>query len=182
MCKTQTSVSHRSTESEVDCLDAGLRMDGIHPHFVSGIWSLTYCTLPKTNQYRDLLRDQEQRKHTNTKTKKHTNRDDLELSNVDHVTANAKRSHFGALLYILKTIKRLSKLLSKGRSPTMRYASRTHRVALDCLCDRINLGPKNTLIPKTQFADMWTRGSFTRHEWNHLLSFFQHHEFFNVLW
>ena len=29
MCKKQTSVSHRSTESEIISLDAGLRLDGI---------------------------------------------------------------------------------------------------------------------------------------------------------
>ena len=29
MCKKQTSVSHISTESEVNSLDAGLRMDGL---------------------------------------------------------------------------------------------------------------------------------------------------------
>ena len=30
MCKKQTAVSHSSTESEIICLEAGLRMDGIH--------------------------------------------------------------------------------------------------------------------------------------------------------
>ena len=29
MCKKQTSVSHSSTESEINFLDAGLRMDGL---------------------------------------------------------------------------------------------------------------------------------------------------------
>ena len=29
MCKKQTSVWHRSTESEIISLDAGLRMDGL---------------------------------------------------------------------------------------------------------------------------------------------------------
>ena len=29
MCKKQTSISHKSTESEITSLDAGLRMDGI---------------------------------------------------------------------------------------------------------------------------------------------------------
>ena len=39
MCKKQTSVSHSSTESEVISLDAGLRLDGISPHLIYGIWS-----------------------------------------------------------------------------------------------------------------------------------------------
>ena len=34
------------------------------------------------------------------------------------------------------------KMIIKGRSPTMRHVSRTHRVALDWLFDRINLDPK----------------------------------------
>ena len=34
------------------------------------------------------------------------------------------------------------KVIIKGRSSTMRHVSRTHRVALDWLFDRINLDPK----------------------------------------
>ena len=37
---------------------------------------------------------------------------------------------------------RTMKLIIKGRSPTMRHVSRTHRVAFDWLFDRINLDPK----------------------------------------
>ena len=33
--------------------------------------------------------------------------------------------------------------MMKGRSPAMRHVSRTHRVALDWLFDRINLDPKD---------------------------------------
>ena len=48
----------------------------------------------------------------------------------------------------------------------MRHVSRTHRVALDWLFDRINLDPK------IQIADILTKGNFTRDEWNHLLTLF----------
>ena len=48
----------------------------------------------------------------------------------------------------------------------MRHVSRTHRVALDWLFDRINLDPKN------QLADILTKGNFTRDEWDHLLCLF----------
>ena len=41
MCKKQTSVSHSSTESEICCLDARLRLDGI-PLLTCGIWSLQF--------------------------------------------------------------------------------------------------------------------------------------------
>ena len=44
----------------------------------------------------DSWRDETQTKHANTKTKKHVNRDDVEIFNVDHVNTNAKPSHVGA--------------------------------------------------------------------------------------
>ena len=67
------------------------------------------------------------------------------------------------------------KMIIKRRSPTMRHVSRTHRVALDWLFDRINLDPKiqvEYVDTKNQLADMLTRGSFTRHKWNNLLHLF----------
>ena len=63
-------------------------------------------------------------------------------------------------------------MIIKGRSPTMRHVSRTHRVALDRLFDRINLDPKiqvKYIDTKNQLADMLTKGNFTCDEWNHLL-------------
>ena len=53
----------------------------------------------------------------------------------------------------------------------MRHFSRTHRVALDWLFDRINLDPKIQIKyfdTKNQLADILTKGNFTRDEWNHL--------------
>ena len=63
----------------------------------------------------------------------------------------------------------------KGTCPTMRHVSRTHRVALDWLFDRINSDPKiqiKCIDTKNQLADMLTKGNFTRDEWNHLLCLF----------
>ena len=57
----------------------------------------------------------------------------------------------------------------------MRHVSRTHRVALDWLFDRINLDPKiqiKYIDTKNQLADILTKGNFTREEWNHLLTLF----------
>ena len=57
----------------------------------------------------------------------------------------------------------------------MRHVSRTHRVALDLLFDRINLDPKiqiKYIDTKNQLADILTKESFTRDEWNHLLCLF----------
>ena len=63
-------------------------------------------------------------------------------------------------------------MIIKGRSPTMRHVSRTHRVALDWLFDRFNLDLKiqiRYIDTKHQLADMMTKGNFTRDEWNNLL-------------
>ena len=57
----------------------------------------------------------------------------------------------------------------------MRHVSRTHRVALDWLFDRINLESKiqiKYIDTKNQLADILTKGNFTRDEWNHLLCLF----------
>ena len=53
----------------------------------------------------------------------------------------------------------------------MGHVSRTHRVALDCLFDRIHLDPRiqiKFVDTKNQLADMWTKGKFHRDEWKHL--------------
>ena len=56
----------------------------------------------------------------------------------------------------------------------MRHVSRTHRVALDRFSDRINLELKIQIKcanTKKLLADILTKGSFSRDEWNHLLCF-----------
>ena len=58
----------------------------------------------------------------------------------------------------------------------MRHVSRTHRVALGWLFDRINLDPKiqiKYIDTQNQLADILTEGNFTRDEWNHLLCLFK---------
>ena len=62
----------------------------------------------------------------------------------------------------------------------MRHVSRTHRVALDWLFDRIDLDSKiqhKDIDTKNQFADILTKGNFTRDEWNHLLTLFNNSHF-----
>ena len=54
----------------------------------------------------------------------------------------------------------------------MRHVSRTHRVALDWLIDRINLDPYiriKYVDTKNQLADILTKGNFTCDEWCNLL-------------
>ena len=57
----------------------------------------------------------------------------------------------------------------------MRHVSKTRRVALDWLFDRINVDPMIQIKytdTRNQLADMLTQGNFTRDEWNHLLCLF----------
>ena len=94
------------------------------------------------------------------------------MSNVDYVSSNAKSSVLATILFIFEDNEALIKMIIKGRSPTMRHVSRTHRVALDWLSDRIYLDPKiqiRYIETKNQLADILTKGDFTRDEWNNLL-------------
>ena len=53
--------------------------------------------------------------------------------------------------------------------------SRTHRVALDRLFERVNLHSKNQIRfieTKHQLADILTKGNFRRDQWNNLLQLF----------
>ena len=98
------------------------------------------------------------------------------MENIDSVPSNVQSSRQEALLYVFEDNEAVIKIIIKGRSPTMRHhVSRTHRVALDWLFDRINLDPKiqiKYIDTKNQLADTLTKGNFTRDEWNHLLCFF----------
>ena len=95
-----------------------------------------------------------------------------DLDNVDFISSNVNSSHQEALLYVFEDNQAVIKMIIKGRSPTMRHVSRTHRVALGWLFDRINLDPKiqiKFIDTKNQLADILTKGNSTRDEWNHLL-------------
>ena len=97
------------------------------------------------------------------------------LDDVDFVPSNVRFSHQEDLLYVFEDNEAVIKMIIKGRSPTMRHVSRTDRVALDWLFDRINLDPKiqiKYIDTKNQLADILTKGNFTRYEWNHLLTLF----------
>ena len=63
------------------------------------------------------------------------------LNIIDCVPSNVQFSHLESLLYVFEDNEAVIKTIIKGRSPAMRHVSRTHRVALDWLFDRINLDP-----------------------------------------
>ena len=162
MCKKQTSVSHSSTESEIISLDTGLRLDGLP---ALELWDLVVSVRGNMTQTterpeRPDIIDKSQRSQGN---------------NIECVPSNVQSSHQEDLLYVFEDNEAVIKMIIKSRSPTMRHVSRTHRVALDWLFDRINLDSKIQIKytdTKNQLADILTKRNFTRDEWNHLLCLF----------
>ena len=81
------------------------------------------------------------RNHTSNPKPK-GNRDVDQLSHVDCVSTDATASQGESQLYIFVDNEAEIKMNVKGRGPTMRHVSTTHRVALDWLFEKINLDPK----------------------------------------
>ena len=124
------------------------------------------------NQARNRKLSAWSRKESHIQPKQKGNRDVDQLSHVDYVTTNAHSSQGESQLYIFEDNEAVIKMIIKGRSPTVRHVSRTHRVALDLLFYRINLDLKiqiKYVDTKNQLADMLTKSSFTLDEWSHLL-------------
>ena len=169
MCKKQTAVSHSSTESEIISLDTGLRLDGL---LALELWDLIVSVFGSVSQISDRTgRPDNVDVKRNQKSQGKTN----VLKNIDSVPSNVQSSRQEALLYEFEDNEAVIKMIIKGRSPTMRHVSRTHRVALDWLFDRINLDTKiqvKYVDTKNQLADILTKGNLTRDEWNHLLRLF----------
>ena len=165
MCKKQTSVSHSSTESEIISLDTGLRLDGLP---ALELWDLIGAVLGNVSRVSDRTGQPVNGKN---KSKKKID----VMQDIDSVPSNVQSASRKALLYVFEDNEAVIKMIIKGRSPTMRHVSRTHRVALDWLFDRINLDSKiqiKYIDTKNQLADILTKGNFTRDEWNQLLNLF----------
>ena len=168
MCKKQTAVSHSSTESEIISLDTGLRLDGL---LALEFWDLIVSVLGNVSRVSNGSGKPECDVHKHHKSHKKID----VMKDIDSVPTNVQSSRQEALLYVFEDNEAVIKMIMKGRSPTMRHVSRTHRVALDWLFDRINLDSKiqiKYIDTKNQLADFLTKGNFTRDEWNHLLSLF----------
>ena len=168
MCKKQTAVSNSSRESEIISLDTGLRLDGLP---ALELWDLIVSVFGSVSHVSDRSGQPDNDVHKHLKSLKRIN----VMENIDSVPSNVQSSRQEALLYVFEDNEAVIKRVIKGRSPTMRHVSRTHRVALDWLFDRINLDSKiqiKYIDTKNQLADILTKGSFTRDEWNHLLCLF----------
>ena len=168
MCKKQTAVSHSSTESEIISLDTGLRLDGLP---ALELWDLILSVFGRVSDNSDRSGEPVNDVHKHYKSQRKIN----VMENIDSVPSNVQSSRQEALLYVFEDNEAVIRMIIKGGSPTMRHVSRTHRVALDWLFDRINLDSKieiKYIDTKNQLADILTKGNFTRDEWNHLLCLF----------
>ena len=167
MCKKQTAVSHSSTESEIISLDTGLRLDGLR---ALELWDLNVSVLGNVSR----VSDRSGQPDNDVYKRKSQKKIDV-VEDIDSVPSNVQSARQEALLYVFEDNEAVIRMIIKGRIPAMRHVSRTHRVALDWLLDRINLHSKiqiKYIDTKNQLADILTKGNFTRDEWNHLLNWF----------
>ena len=135
MCKKQTAVSHSSTESEIISLDIGLRLDGLP---ALELWDLIVSVLVNVSRVSDQSVKPESHDYKHHKSHKKID----VMKDIDSVPSNVQSARQEALLYVFEDNEAVIQMITKARSPTMRHVSRTHRVALDWLFDRINLGSK----------------------------------------
>ena len=178
MCKKQTAVSHSSTESEIISLDTGLRLDGLP---ALELWDLIVSVLGNVSRVSDRSGQPVCDIHKHHKSHKKID----VMKYIDAVPSNVQSARQESLLYVFEDNEAVIKMIIFGRSPTMRHVSRTHRVALEWLFDRINLDSKiqiKYIDTKNQLADTLTKGNFTRDEWNHLLNLFNisHFQFYSL--
>ena len=153
MCKKQTSVSHSSTESDIISLDTGLRLDGLP---ALELWDLIVSVFGNISHVSDRTGQPVNGKN------KSKNKIDV-FQDIDSVPFNVQSASREALLYVFEDNEAVIKMIMKGRSPTMRHVSRTHRVALDWLFYRINLDSKiqiKYIDTKNQLANIFNQREF----------------------
>ena len=124
MCKKQTAVSHSSTESEIISFDTQLRFNSL---LSLELWDLIVSVFGSVSHVSDRSGQPDNDGHKHHKSHKRIN----VMENIDSVPSNVQSSRQEALLCVFEDNEAVIKMIIKGRSPTMRHVSRTHRVALD---------------------------------------------------
>ena len=113
-----TANSHSSTEAEIMFLDAGGRLEG----------------LPASDFFGDALISHQQTKQS---TRNHPQIEQPHFT--DHVPPNISISNNRVQSGVFEDKEAATKMTTKGRSPTLRYVSRTQCVDLDWSLERVNL-------------------------------------------
>ena len=153
MCKKQTAVSHSSTESEIISLETGFRLDGL---LALELWDLIVSVFGDVSQISDGTGKPESDVH---QLHEHHKKIDV-MKDIDSVPSIVQSARQEALLFVFEDNKAVIKMIIKGRSPATRLVSRTHRVALDWLFDRMNQDSKiqiKYIDTKIQLADILTK-------------------------
>ena len=133
-----------------DCLTTPIlqeilrRLDGLP---ALELWDLIVSVLGNVSRVSDRSGQPDNDVHKRHKSQKKID----VMEDIDAVPSNVQSARQEALLYVFEDTEAVIKMIIKGRSPTMRHVSRTHRVALDWLIELI-WTPKaksNTSTPKT---------------------------------
>ena len=149
---------------------------GLYSRFRLGFGDWSIALSKKQPVQGDLLRDIDQRKHTNTNTKNTPTEMILDYSM--WITLPQTQKTF-------EENERVIIVIITGWSPTMRHVSRTHRVALGCLTESTQTQKSKsiTLIPKTNSQTCWRNATSLVMNGNHLLCLFNIMSFsIFVLW
>ena len=186
VCKKQGAVSHSSTEAEVIALDAALRLEGLSALM---LWDIVIEVLrPEKNHQNKkslALGDQSQKQPTQGLMRLSQDSSgmvrpqssvELLVREIDFVPPSAPLSSGLARLFMFEDNEAVIKICLKGRSPTLRHISRTHRVDLDWLIERIKTDPgiqMKYVGTNEQMADMLTKASFTVQKWQNMLKMHQ---------
>ena len=135
-----------------------------------GIWLFLFLNIFRVSDRTGKL--------VNGEDKHHKSHEKIDVTkDIDSFPSNVQSARQDAFLYVFEDNEAVIKMLIKGRSLAMRHVSRTHRVALDWLFDRINLDrpkPNPNQIHRDQKSSCWhfDQRNSTRDGWNHLLNLF----------
>ena len=117
----------------------------VSPRLICGTWSLLFLQLRLRTMIEwtvPFMRSSEICSPPHTIHKRKQSRRVINDLDNDFIPSNVQSSHLEAFLYVFEDNEAVIKMIIKGTSPTTRHVSRTHRVAVDWLFDRINLDPK----------------------------------------
>ena len=163
ICKKQGAVSHSSTEAEIIGLDTMLRMEGLP---ALSLWSqVTEIITGRSNS-------------TSPKTKSSESSafrkyDSISLDYCDYVPPSLPSLRYNTKSFFVQDNDAVIKMVVKARAPTLKHVSRTHRIDLDWLFERVSADPSiygRYIHTKLQLADLLTKGQFTAEQWLALCS------------
>ena len=105
----------------------------------------------------------------------HSQFDKCVFGSVDDVPHNISKSAHPTQLYMFEDDAAVIQMINKGRSPNLKHVTRTHRVQLDCLFERIIMDHFLIQYIRThdQLADILTMRMSTTIQWHSLLTLWQ---------